>query len=120
MAFCPRSSFRVPWAFSSATIPRAKRPCSSPSRPCDMSEPDARIVAVPGQPAPPHQAASLEGGEVEIRAESRPSTALVPVRPSRFPRPRRPVRRHLALLAVLIVVAALIGGYLYRQRAGSL
>jgi HlyD family secretion protein len=85
-----------------------------------MSEPDARIVAVPGQPAPPHQAASHEGGEVEIRAESRPSTALVPVRQSRFPRPPRPPRRHLALLAVLILVAALIGGYLYRQRAGSL
>jgi HlyD family secretion protein len=76
-----------------------------------MSEPDTRIVAVPAQPAPAHEAAL---------AESRPSGALVPVRRLRIPRSPRPVRRHLALLAAVIVVAALIGGYLYRQRAGSL
>ena len=76
-----------------------------------MSEPDTRIATVPAQPAPAHEAAL---------AESRPSGTLVPVRRSRYPRPPSPVRRHLALLAAVIVVAALIGGYLYRQRAGSL
>jgi HlyD family secretion protein len=85
-----------------------------------MNEPDRRIVAVPAQPAPPHEPAPHEGAEIAIRAESRPSPALVPVRQSRLSRPPRPVRRHLALLAVVILVASLIGGYLYRQRAGSL
>jgi len=76
-----------------------------------MSEPDTRIVVAPGQPVAPSEAAL---------AESRPTAALVSLRHSRFPRPPRPARRHLALCAAVIVVAALIGGYLYRQRAGSL
>jgi HlyD family secretion protein len=84
-----------------------------------MNEPGAPIPATSTRPVLARESVPHEGSETMVHREAHPPLALVVARRPRLTRPRDTNRRHLAILAIAVVIVALIGGYLYRRHGRS-